>query len=108
MRVVDYSGVIPLLTEVNNITELMTAGNVGIRPMFGGDSVVRDVNFAEQVSPFLGPAGGSALRLAGTLPGGDLAEITKATTRLIPWMNHPANYLPGIVQGLGELAEGEE
>ena len=108
MRVVDYSGVVPLFSEINNITELLTAGTVGMRPLFGSESVLRDVNVAEQFGPFLGPVGGSVLRLGGTLPEGDLGEITKAATRFVPWMNHPANFFPGFIRGLGEMAEGEE
>ena len=108
MRVVDYSGVVPLFSEINNITELLTAGTVGMRPLFGSESVLRDVNVAEQFGPFLGPVGGSVLRLGGTLPEGDLGEITKAATRFVPWMNHPANFFPGFMRGLGEMAEGEE
>ena len=108
MRVVDYSGVIPLFTEINNITELLSAGTIGMRPIFGGDSMVQDVNVPEQIGMFFGPAGGSLLRLTGTLPDGDLGEITKASTRLVPWMNHPANFFPSVIQGLGELMEDED
>lgn len=108
LRAVDYSGVVPLLSEPNNILELLTGGAVGLRPAFGSDSVVRDVSVNEQVSPILGPAGGISLNAIAAIAGGDGEEITRSLKRLVPLGTHFGNPVPWAVQKLGDSLTEDE
>ena len=102
LRAVDYSGVLPLLSEPNNIIEILSGGAIGLRPAFGGDSVIRDVSLNEQISPLLGPAGGISLNAIAALAGGEGEDVTRSLKRLVPLGTHFANPVPWAVQKLGD------
>ncbi len=99
LRAIDYSGVIPLLMEPNNILEIISMGNVGLRALGGGESLVRDVSPYEAAGAVAGPAGSVFLSTLSALQNAEQpSEYAKALTQLTPLRTWYANFIPALAK----------
>ena len=99
LRAIDYSGVIPLLMEPNNVLEIISMGNVGLRALGGGESLVRDVSPYEAAGAVAGPAGSVFLSTLSALQNAEEpSEYAKALTQLTPLRTWYANFIPALAK----------
>ena len=99
LRAVDYSGVIPLLMEPNNVLEIISMGNLGLRALGGSESLVRDVSPLEAAGAVAGPAGSVFLSTLGALQDAeDPSQYAKALTQLTPLRTWYANFIPALAK----------
>ncbi len=105
---IDRSGILGLFGEVNNITEKLTGGKVGIRPLIGAKPATRYIN-RNHLETFLGPTAGivqdagelvQSVASHGNMTQGDLNKLR----RHIPFQNAIGiRYLfDGITEGIGD------
>jgi len=85
----DYSGAGGILMDLNNMTEVASGYQYGLRPMLGVESFWKDPTIAQQ----LGQPGGPAISLAGDLiysladPDSDSNDVARAVRRWVPYNN---------------------
>jgi hypothetical protein len=106
---IDRSGLLGILGEVNNITEKLTGGKVGIRPIIGAKPATRYIN-RNHLETLLGPTAGivqdageliQSVSSHGNMTQGDLNKIR----RHIPFQNALGfRYLfDAIQEGTGDV-----
>lgn len=109
MEGIDRSGILGFFGEINNITEKLTGGKVGIRPIIGAKPATRYIN-RNHLETALGPTAGlfqdfgelvQSASSHGNLTQGDLNKIR----RHIPFQNALGfRYLfDSITEGTGDL-----
>lgn len=99
LRAIDYSGVIPLLMEPNNVLEIISMGKVGLRALGGSESLVRDVSPYEAAGAVAGPAGSVFLSTLSALQNAEQpSEYAKALTQLTPLRTWYANFIPALAK----------
>lgn len=100
----DRSGYLGIAMEINNISEKMTRGTVGINALIGGESMSRYAS-RNLVGSLVGPTAGQIEDLAkitGAISTGEISESdVKAFRRMLPYQN--LFYLQGL---FNEVEEG--
>lgn len=85
--------------EPNNILEIISMGNVGLRALGGGESLVRDVSPYEAAGAVAGPAGSVFLSTLSALQNAEQpSEYAKALTQLTPLRTWYANFIPALAK----------
>lgn len=109
---IDRSGVSGILMEINNMTEKVTRGKIGVNALIGGEIMSR---YASRgiVDTLAGPTAGQIKDLAtitAAITTGDIKESdVKAFRRMLPYQN--VFYLNGLFneleEGIGNAVEAE-
>ena len=101
-RAVEISGITGILMDINSILEVATGNELGLRPLFGFDPVIRDPNWGVRTGSVGGPSVSllSQLLYAFTDSDAGTDDKAKAIRRLIFFNNYFA--FEGMVDTLQE------
>lgn len=89
IQAVDYSGATGILFDINNMLEVSSGYEFGLRPLLGVESFWKDPTVAQQ----LGQPGGPTVSLLGDLvwsmasPDAEGSDFARSVRRLIPFNN---------------------
>jgi hypothetical protein len=89
LRAVELSGVTGVLLDVNDIIERISAGNVGVRPLFGMDIRERNPNWANRVGALVGAVPNQWLTLMYGLTSDEAStnDAARGIRYMIPYNN---------------------
>jgi hypothetical protein len=107
VEAIDYSGVLTILSEVNNISEKMSRGRIGLSALTG--EMASRYASRNAVGTLLGPTpeflGDLAFRLPGALMNGDWSSSdTRALRKLLPYQN--LFYIRGMLDKVEKATNG--
>ena len=87
---IDRSGYLGIIMEINNISEKVSRGKVGINPLIGGEVMSRYVN-RNGLGALMGPSfglGQDTYQIAGAIATGEITESdVRAFRRNLPFQN---------------------
>ena len=89
VQAIEYSGTTGIMFDLNNMIEVMSGNQLGLRPSLGVDSFFQDPNLAQRT----GQVGGPVASLGGDLfnsllnPDADGQDWARSIRRLLPFNN---------------------
>jgi hypothetical protein len=104
IRAVDQSGVLPILSDINTMTENVSQGALGLRPALGLPSRTRDPDMFDSVGELGGPFVGKTLDILQLFVDGDTdtADVARTIRRSLPFNN--LFYLRDVFRGAERMA----
>jgi len=89
VQAVDYSGATGILFDVDNMIEVISGNEVGLRPLLGVDSFFKDPNLAQRTGQIGGPAASLGFDLLHTIfsPEATGSDYARSVRRLMPFNN---------------------
>lgn len=89
VQALDYSGATGLLFDLNNMAEVMSGNNYGVRPLLGVDSFFKDPNLAQRSGQIGGPVASLGLDFMNNVfdPETSGSDWSRSVRRLMPFNN---------------------
>ena len=89
VQAAEYSGVTGILFDINNMAEVISGNEFGIRPMLGVKSFFQDPNYAQKSGQIGGPAASLGFDLVNSMinPDADGSDMARSVRRLLPFNN---------------------
>ena len=108
-RAVELSGVLGILTDMNNAAETVSGNSVGLRPMLGIPPMLKNPSWAQQVGAVTGPASTMFLQSlwAFTSPDAHGDDRARALRYMVPFNNNflGADFFSRAQRGLAGVLE---
>ena len=89
VQAIDYSGVTGILFDLNNMTEIISGHEAGLRPLMGIDPIWKNATFAQRGGQAFGPTASLGLDFIEAMvnPNADGDDTARAIRRLFPYNN---------------------
>lgn len=89
VQAIDYSGVTGIMFDLNNMTEVISGHNIGMRPLMGVDPIWKNPTIAQRGGQVFGPAGSLGFDFIWSLtsPDAEASDVARSIRRLTPYNN---------------------
>ena len=89
VQAIDYSGVTGIIFDLNNMTEVISGHNIGMRPLMGVDPIWKNPTIAQRGGQVFGPVGSLGFDFIWSLtsPDAEASDVARSIRRLTPYNN---------------------
>ena len=89
VQAIDYAGVTGIMFDLNNMTEVISGHNIGLRPLLGVDPIWKNPTIAQRGGQVFGPAGSLGFDFIWSLtsPDAEANDVARSIRRLTPYNN---------------------